>query len=70
MTVPKVKSVLTTEAALQERAELIALIEQNQQQMALAQQRIAFLNGMLTERGIDLGTTSDTQSLAKQTKFN
>ena len=45
-----------TAVLLKERTDLLRGIEQSQQQVFLVQQRIAFLNGVLTERGIDLNS--------------
>lgn len=41
------------EELLAERTELFALIERCQQQIQLANQRIAFLHGVFTARGVD-----------------
>lgn len=53
----------TTEL-IRERAELLQGLEQSQQQLFLVQQRIAFLNGVLTERGVDLNDPTQVQNSA------
>ena len=58
-----------TQELLKERAELLKFVEQGQQQIFLSQQRIAFLNGVLSERGVDLNTqVSEPAAATKDAK--
>lgn len=49
----------STAEAKKERIELLKFIGQSQNQIFLAQQRIAFLNGVLTERGVDINSQAN-----------